>query len=427
MFFLWVNVAIYYGLSHFLLTPRWNKKVAFLGFLAMSIPTIYMKTQLLLPTNYMGAMTFLGLIAFSRIFYTDSFDRLFFVCIAFYLSAICANYIMVIPVFLFMDPEVLANASWHSLQSLLMIMAIDAVGFLLDAGFIFLWRRYLERFSKSILFVVFFLIQIFLVFIQPVISGEMLGYYRDYEEGGTILPMLVMLLDLVFIMEFWISERRGSLKIRMMETAYLSEVEQNYYSSLRSFQSEREILKRTLFEKTDQLGKSLSAGKWERAKEDVSDLKEEIQKTKQKRFCEHPVVNAVLTEKNELCREEGILLDAELELSANLSIKDIHLCNLFSNLLDNALRALRKVPVKERRIRIHSGMDGQFFYIVMENPSLTEKTAPRAHHGYGMRILEDIAENYNGKLEHEYRDGIFTTRIFLYPSAGSEPKGGREV
>lgn len=54
-------------------------------------------------------------------------------------------------------------------------------------------------------------------------------------------------------------------------------------------------------------------------------------------FCSNAVVNAVVNEKADACREAGIEFCSHLDVGEDLGISEMDLCSLFANILDNAV------------------------------------------------------------------------------------------
>ena len=42
-----------------------------------------------------------------------------------------------------------------------------------------------------------------------------------------------------------------------------------------------------------------------------------------------------------------------------------------------------------------------------------KKKIRSSEHGWGMKILDDIAQQYNGRLEYGFKDGIYSTMVSL--------------
>lgn len=141
------------------------------------------------------------------------------------------------------------------------------------------------------------------------------------------------------------------------------------------------------------------------------------------RFCEHRVVDALVSEKARVCEAEGIRLDAHLVVPEGLPFSDAELCALFGNMLDNALHACADVPTNERLIALDVHVAGGFFLVNMRNSCSPVQEAPSlrarfrrpaiTEHGWGLPILRMLAERHNGTLHTERKDGVFNTSLAL--------------
>ena len=60
-----------------------------------------------------------------------------------------------------------------------------------------------------------------------------------------------------------------------------------------------------------------------------------------------PVVNDVLSEKNKVCMNDGVELSVDLDFPPVLQVEPLHLCSIFSNLLDNAINGVKTL------VRVH--------------------------------------------------------------------------
>lgn len=141
------------------------------------------------------------------------------------------------------------------------------------------------------------------------------------------------------------------------------------------------------------------------------------------RFCEHRVVDALVTEKARVCEAEGVRLDAHLAVPEGLPFSDAELCALFGNMLDNAIRACEDVPADERLIALDAHVAGGFFLVDMRNSCSPAQEAQSlrgrfrrpaiTEHGWGLSILRMLAERHNGTLHTERKGAEFNTSLAL--------------
>ena len=150
------------------------------------------------------------------------------------------------------------------------------------------------------------------------------------------------------------------------------------------------------------------------AEQMIQELLHKIEATKEYPYCGIPVVNAILSEKESICRRNSIQLQTEFQLPDTISIASIDLCSIFSNLLDNAIRACTQLPLGQTgSIQLRCKMQGDYLIIHCQNPaSGAPKRYPEGT-GYGTRILKDIARRYDGKFQTEFSDGLFIARLVV--------------
>ena len=57
---------------------------------------------------------------------------------------------------------------------------------------------------------------------------------------------------------------------------------------------------------------------------------------------------------------------------------------------------------------------GKYRYeLARKEKEAKKKKIRSSEHGWGMKILEDIAQQYNGRLEYGFKDGIYSTMVSL--------------
>ena len=93
----------------------------------------------------------------------------------------------------------------------------------------------------------------------------------------------------------------------------------------------------------------------------------------------------------------------------------MHLCSVFSNLMDNAIRGVEDLKEKEAQIHLTARMSGDYLFIKTTNPTSAKTTnKPSAKgHGYGTGILKSIAELYQGSFQTNYENGMFTAFVTI--------------
>lgn len=264
---------------------------------------------------------------------------------------------------------------------------------------------------------------------------------------------LCFVVDAVVYYYLDLAFKQGDLetKARILEDQAL--VQRHYYERLSmelgEAQRSRQDLKRALRD----LESKLSSG-------DMVDVRSLFDSVilapifRDSRFCENRVVNALVSIKAGICADEAVDFDCSINVSEDMPVSTVDLCALFSNMLDNALQACLRLEEGKRRIKLRASQTAGVFVVTMENscPTLSEpasrggedersvadawdlvrlvgiegsqgsrrlgkgrlaESVVRAH-GWGLRILKDMSERYDGSFNAVYEeDGVFRTSVML--------------
>jgi signal transduction histidine kinase regulating citrate/malate metabolism len=136
-------------------------------------------------------------------------------------------------------------------------------------------------------------------------------------------------------------------------------------------------------------------------------------------------VNAIINSKLTIAKSFGI--DATcLSINEFTGIDDIDLCRLLSNMLENAITATAniKLNAKQINLKIISESEKYTFLIknsidesvLKENPKLHTTKTKFDSHGYGIKIIRDIAKKYNGHCDFYEESNMFCCLVVLIPN-----------
>ncbi len=156
----------------------------------------------------------------------------------------------------------------------------------------------------------------------------------------------------------------------------------------------------------------LQSGSHEQAKSQLDDIGALVDQAPS--YCANPVINALLQVKAGQYESAGVTLDCRCEVPAMIPIAGVELCSLFSNVLDNALRAARDSAQAAPMAELRSSLQGNVFTLFCRN-SCPEKpeAALRPGHGLGLEILRDLAARHDGTVQTRQEDGTFFTTVQL--------------
>lgn len=142
-----------------------------------------------------------------------------------------------------------------------------------------------------------------------------------------------------------------------------------------------------------------------------------------KRFCKNNVINAVLAAKKENMETQKIKWKFNVALPAEIPVKDVDLCAVFANSLDNAIEACEKLPESKRFVTLKAKADKGLLIIQVQN-TIKEMPVKRNgflsttkqnvnEHGFGLLSIKEIVKRYNGSFSITIKDKKFTLLMYL--------------
>ena len=157
--------------------------------------------------------------------------------------------------------------------------------------------------------------------------------------------------------------------------------------------------------------KLLQNGKLEEAITYVEDLDDMAEKMSFPCSTNNPVVDILVGNKLGIAKGMGIDVDCSLLLPYPCSLRDIDICIVLSNALDNAIQAVKKLDDSiEKYIRVSGRIQGDFLMMEIEN-SFHGKGAFKK--GTGLSNVKKVAEKYGGAMSIETQENVFILHVLL--------------
>lgn len=129
------------------------------------------------------------------------------------------------------------------------------------------------------------------------------------------------------------------------------------------------------------------------------------------------ILDIVLNVENAELKNKCIKFNVVADIPQKLGIDDSDLCSMLLNIIDNAAEACEKETDKSISLTIKS--KGNMLILSSTNycsvnPIDNEfATFKAGNHGWGIKIINDIVEKYEGTLEHSYENNKYTIDVFL--------------
>lgn len=154
-------------------------------------------------------------------------------------------------------------------------------------------------------------------------------------------------------------------------------------------------------------------------------LSKERMKHIYERYTGIEAIDYILSQKREKAENNRIHMKIHGEYPKDCKIDPVDLCTILTNLLDNAVEACMKQPEGEpREIQVTIRRLHQFIIIKIANSSIVSpdirngklhtSKKDRNLHGWGMRSVLSAVEKYQGTVQYEYHEKIFTVSAMLF-------------
>lgn len=137
--------------------------------------------------------------------------------------------------------------------------------------------------------------------------------------------------------------------------------------------------------------------------------------------CGNPLVNSILNSKMGYAETLSIPIKVSAVVPENLEIDGSRLCCVLSNMMDNAIEASLEVEAADISVRLT--MQKAYLCIHVENkashdvlasnPNLLTSKADKDIHGYGIKNIRQIVEQYNGMMSAAMNQDRFSLIVML--------------
>lgn len=166
----------------------------------------------------------------------------------------------------------------------------------------------------------------------------------------------------------------------------------------------------------------LESGSTDRAREYINAMNADINGTLNKISTGNLVADAIINTKAVVAAGTEIKIKFRGQFP-NEGIRDVDICTILSNALDNALEAAEKTG-KPETITVEAAVRQNNFILDISNPvaedikigkNNTLKTTKknRSEHGIGTKNIQRVVNKYNGMLELSCENKVFTFSLML--------------
>ena len=239
----------------------------------------------------------------------------------------------------------------------------------------------------------------------------------------SILLLLLLPLCLYLLYGFlWWMAVLFAVSARLQRQTELLGMENKRYEELQRSMEQSRALRHDFRQHMRVIGELVQSGRIEELREYLRPINEAAAKAPRV-FCANHSVDALAAHYDAMAEEQGTSVDWKLNLPERLPMTEADYCAMLGNLLENALNAVRELPLRQRRVNVlcRTMSDG-ILALAVDNPYVGEierdadglPRSRRKGHGIGLASVRGAVSRYGGTMSVRTENGSFTVEIVIY-------------
>ena len=250
--------------------------------------------------------------------------------------------------------------------------------------------------------------------------------------NGVTKPIVLLsmgILILINMLAFTMYDKLSLYYENLIETATLKQENMFYHNQLKSMNEsvkETKAFRHDIQNHFNMIEGYLKANKLDDAIMYLQELKKADQMSEEVIVnTGNFIVDSVLNYKLATIQDMKINTELEIFIPQKIDIDTVHFVTILTNLLDNAIEALRSMDnTTSRFLRIRIAYTkGRLMLlfqnsykgdIVYEDGVICSSKSNTADHGYGLENVRKALEPYDGLLKITHNSGIFSIQALLY-------------
>ena len=273
----------------------------------------------------------------------------------------------------------------------------------------------------------------YMVFPIAAMSVHAITFGITLTSIGTTLTALVFYVSVQ--MEL-VSNLESKIKISGQQLILQGE----FYKMLRSQIDETKTAKHDLRHHLTVIQSFIDEGDKERIEAYLNEHVRTLPANDEIMYCRNFAVNSMLRYYADMAKNEGIKVDARLDLAENVGVSDSDLCIIFGNCMENAIEACRRLSVfspsaktegggpassgntcEDKFIKLSAKPIGKMLAITIDNSfdgclkraGDVFMSLKRKGEGIGTSSVKAVAKKYSGSAQFKAEDNVFQVSILL--------------
>lgn len=245
--------------------------------------------------------------------------------------------------------------------------------------------------------------------------GLCLPFVTSYVKGNRSIIIYAFLLVMITILVFYLLYRYGILLKQHADQEVIERTMQITSAYVEGLEKEHDEVRKIRHDMKNQLQVMrylLLDQKYDEVEQNLSDLTEELDVSKVS-ISGNVYIDAVLRQK--MVEYSDIEFQLDLVVTNDFKMNGTDLVSLLTNIIDNACEELRRIQESEMTLNIKGS--GKQLIITERNICRRnhdfETTKNKKEHGYGLKIIQEIANKYDGNIEKHIIDDVYELSVFI--------------
>lgn len=240
--------------------------------------------------------------------------------------------------------------------------------------------------------------------------------FLDFTKHSVITAIIFCNIFLIVIINRIIKNMKNESEMKALNDKL--DMQYNHYLSIQ----ESQMKVRQLYHDINNHMACIKKIQNKDVNEYIDSINEELKEYKTTFNTENMILDIILNEKKSICNKNNIELFCDINLSECDFIEMIDVSSIFSNILDNAIEACKKVE-NNRYINIRGTIVKSYYVIKCDNSKNNEikiknkkiitSKKDKFLHGIGLRSIKSSLNKYNGDLEIIDEKNEFTINIYI--------------
>jgi sensor histidine kinase regulating citrate/malate metabolism len=265
------------------------------------------------------------------------------------------------------------------------------------------------------------------VFTFPIISlALMIIVFEHNSKKPTIVIISTTIIFMMNLIVFWLydkmivlfEKRLDEIVARQLNISYRKQLEMMRSSIISSKSFKHDIRRHIVTMKT-----LIDDKRYSEINDYIKEMDDAIKSEQMVSNTGNLVLDSVINfEINSSGIESSLIVFTATNIPNEMNIKDYDLTVVISNVVSNALLAVKKISdgkveidLQYRKgiffIRINNDFDGR---ILLKDDEIITTKQDKENHGYGLKNVKATVDKYDGELKIEYDNRIFRLETMMY-------------